>query len=182
MRTTAATASANTAPDRPRTIRDLASWRLARLAGLNDRAGHAVLTQVFGIALGDWRVFALIAADAPLNFAQLAHRTLLDKGQLSRTVARLVARGWVISERAATNRRTVHLGLTAAGEREYHRIFKFVDSRTERMLASLTDDERQTLRSLIDRLTHIVEGEFAHLAAKTPPERIATEPAAHPQP
>ena len=157
----------------PRSIRDLASWRLARLAGLNDRSGHAHLVETYAVTLGEWRVLAIVGADAPLTFAELTQRTLLDKGQLSRTVKGLVERGWVVSVRSPTNKRTVELRLSNEGQRQYRAILEFAVERNSIMLAGFTAAELATLFALLDRLTEFVEAEFTGLASASAREAEA---------
>lgn len=138
---------------------------MSRLAGLSDRSGHAHLIETFGVTLGEWRILGVIAADAPITMADLGKRMLLDKGQLSRTVARLSARGWVQSARAPANKRTVVLRLTGEGQREHRRILAFAQERNRMMLAAFTAAERRCLFQLLDRLYAFAEAEFVGLAS-----------------
>ncbi len=166
----------------PCAIRELLSYRLSRLAGLNDRSGHAHLMEEFGVTLGEWRVLAIVAADAPLTFADLARATLLDKGQLSRTVRRLATRGWVLSVRTKGNGRSVDLHMTAAGRRQALRISDFAAERNRVMLTTLNAAERVTVFALLDRLSAFVETEFFGLATASArdAERAASWHAASP--
>ena len=145
-------------------IRDLVSYRLARLAGLNDRSGHVHLTETFGLTLGEWRVLGSIAAHAPVTLAGLSRAMLVDKGQLSRMAAALIERGWVRDTPSKTDRRTATLALTAAGKREHDRILAFATDRNRAVLSVLEPAEQRDFMRLVGKLTVFVEAEHAALA------------------
>ncbi len=146
-----------------RDIRSLMSYRLAMLAGLNDRSGHAHLKETFGITLGEWRVFGNIAARGPLTPAELARGMNIDRGQLSRTVAELVRRGWVTTGPQPGDRRTLILKLTAAGRARHDRILAFAAERNRAVLSILSRVEQQALDSILQKLTLFVEAEYGAL-------------------
>ena len=146
------------------TVRDLLSYRLARVAGLNDRSGHAHLAEAFAVTLSEWRIFGNIKALAPVMLADLSRSMLIDKGQLSRTVSGLIARGWVASTASKFDRRTILLTLTPAGKAEHDRILTFAAARNRTMLSVLEPAERHTLVRLLAKLEAFVETEHAALA------------------
>jgi DNA-binding MarR family transcriptional regulator len=144
-------------------IRDLLSYRLARVAGLNDRSGHAHLAETFAITLSEWRVFGNIKTLAPVMLADLSRFMLIDKGQLSRTVSALIARGWVASKASKFDRRIILLTLTPAGQSEHDRILTFAAARNRTMLSVLEPTERRDLVRLLAKLEAFVETEHGAL-------------------
>ena len=148
----------------PADIRDLISYRLALLAGLNDRSGHAHVSEMFDVTLGEWRVLGNIKSCAPLTLSSLARVMFVDKGQLSRMVGALVQRGWVRETPSRTDRRTATLSLSAAGRRQHDRIFVFAQERNQVLLTVLDPSERRELHRLVDKLAIFVEAEHAALA------------------
>ena len=78
-------------------LRDIISYQFARFVNINDRLAQAHMSEAFGITLGEWRVFAVIQFMAPVSLADLGRQMLVDKGQLSRMVRRLVERGWAFA-------------------------------------------------------------------------------------
>lgn len=159
MRTSTSTSGADAASGnaRPADVRDLLPFRLSRVAALLDRSGHGHLVSRHGITLSEWRVLALIAATSPASFSHIAQLALIDKGQLSRTIARLAELGWVASERTRENKRNVELRLTAEGRRQYGRIFDFMAELNSRTLARFSEAEQRTFLSMLDRLDAYVE-------------------------
>lgn len=145
-------------------IRDLLSYRLAVLANLNDRAGHAHLKETFGVTLSEWRVLGNIAVAQPATFSGIAGAMVIDKGQLSRTVAALVKRGLIASSVNARDRRGVVLSLTARGTRFHERVLAFAAERNAALVSGLYAHERRTLDAILAKLAAYVEVEHAALA------------------
>lgn len=145
-------------------IRDLLSYRLAHMTSLNDRSGHAHISEAFGVTLGDWRALGNIEARTPLTLSELARAMLIDKGQLSRTVAGLVERGWVLEKQSAADRRTAALSLSAEGRRQHSRIMAFARERNAVVTGVLTTREKRELDRILVKLTTFVEAEHAALA------------------
>jgi DNA-binding MarR family transcriptional regulator len=145
-------------------IHDLLSYRLARVAGLNDRSGHAHLTEEFSITLSEWRVLGNIRTLAPVTLSDVSRAMLIDKGQLSRTVSALVARGWLQSQASKLDRRTAHVSLTPSGLREHDRILAFAVERNQSVLDVLEPDEQRALLRTLAKLERFVEVEHGALA------------------
>lgn len=147
-----------------RDVREAPSYQLAMLASLNDRKGQAEFTAAFGISLGEWRALANIFILAPVSLVELARAMMLDKGQLSRTVGKLVARRWVASRPAPDNRRTVLLALTGAGRARHAALLRFAMARNESTMSVLTKEERQQFVACLRKLRAHTEAEFAALS------------------
>ncbi len=145
-------------------IRDILSYRLARLTNLNDRSGHAHISETFGVTLGEWRVLGNVAARAPLTLSTLARAMHIDKGQLSRMIAGLVERRWVLEKPLASDRRTAALSLSAEGRRQHDRIIAFARERNDVLTGVLTPTERHELDRIIAKLTIFIETEHATLS------------------
>ena len=145
-------------------IRDILSYRLARLTNLNDRSGHAHISETFGVTLGEWRVLGNVAARAPLTLSALARAMHIDKGQLSRMIAGLVERRWILEKPSASDRRTAALSLSAEGRRQHDRIIAFARERNEVLTGVLSPAERHELDRIIAKLTIFIETENATLS------------------
>ena len=81
---------------------------------------------------------------------QLAELLGTDSTTLTRTLALLEKRGWLSSE-AARDRRTLRLGLTKAGEREYGRVLPYWKSAQRRLKRALGDSN---VSRMIDLVMH----------------------------
>lgn len=175
--------------DAPRPLRDLRdapAHQLAILARLSNRKAQADFSARYDVTLGEWSVLAIIKVHAPVTLVDLSQATLLDKGQLSRTVQRLVQRGWVESRAAPRNRGAVHLSLTAAGRALHAELLAFAALRNEIMMSVLTPAERDCFVACIDKLRAHMESAFddelERRAGATPPgpRHKAQQEAAHP--
>ena len=148
-------------------IRDLVSYRLAVLVGLNDRAGHAHLKETFGLTLGEWRVLGNIAQGGGTSFTDIAAAMVIDKGQLSRTTAALIERGHIQSKVMPGDRRGVMLSLTPQGARFHAQVLAFAADRNAALLSKLDTFERRVLDIALQKLAAFVEVEHAALLRGT---------------
>ncbi len=133
-------------------IRDLFSYRLARLARANDRDAQSSLFGRHGMVLSEWRTLSVIRVTKPCTLRRLATEDFLDEGQMSRTVKMLVDRGWVARTPAPDDGRSFLLALTPEGEAVYQSILPEVIAANEAMLVCLTAEERQHLMSALQKI------------------------------
>lgn len=98
------------------------------------------------------------AADPP-TVAQLADRVHLSAATTSRIVDRLVKGGWVTRSRSATDRRRVHLALTADGEARYAALPAPLQERFVRRFLALPETERASILAALERITELMDAE-----------------------
>lgn len=143
-------------------IRDLFSYRLARLARANDRDAQSSLFGRHGMVLSEWRTLSVIRVTRPCTLRRLATEDFLDEGQMSRTIKVLVDRGWVAREPAPNDGRSFLLTLTPEGEAVYQSILPEVIEANEAMLDCLDPDERlhlmNALQKILDSLRALARG------------------------
>ena len=137
------------------TIKDLISYRLNVLVTLLGRGAAAHYRREFGVSVGEWRTIALLGAFEPSSLNELARAANLDKGQMSRVVAALIAQGLVQREEDVDRGRTVSLTLTRKGKALYRRQFPHALERNAALLACLTPQEQNALDSILDKFTAI---------------------------
>ncbi len=133
-------------------IRDLLTFRIAMLAAGNDRIGQSWLKQEFDLRILEWRVLGLVAAMGPVRFGVIARRLLLDKGQLSRLVKTLTARGLIDTTQDEADQRTILLTMTEPGRALHQHVFARALARNNLVLSALSADEAATLFHLLDKL------------------------------
>lgn len=97
------------------------------------------------------------AGEAPLTQGELGRSLWLEKSTVSRLIAGLERRGWVVRRRDAANRRFVRVELTDRGRELSAELSRFMNDRHRRILAGLTDTERDALRVGISALSRAVE-------------------------
>jgi len=76
-----------------------------------------------GLTPSQFDIVATLGNTEGLSFRELGARTLITKGTLTGVVDRLAARGLVERVVCDTDRRSVTVRLTGAGEREFQRVF-----------------------------------------------------------
>lgn len=137
---------------RPRDIRDLLGFRLSLLTTISDRKAQSQISGKFGMNLGEWRVLGAIQAYAPVTLAGLARELYQDKGQLSRTIKALSARGLVASAHDARDKRNLFFRLTPTGKRWHDRMLDFAADRNAHLVDGLNVKERVELFRLLEKL------------------------------
>jgi len=134
-------------------ITDLVSSRLHTLAAL--LANHAAMNyqRKFSLSLLEWRAIAMLGGFSPLASKDLARMAGLDRSHASRTVGGLIERALVESARNSDDGRGVMLSLSKKGRALYEKAFEDAVVRNNKLLATLTTEQRHQLLSLIDVLT-----------------------------
>lgn len=133
-------------------VRDLLTFRIAMLAAAGDRVGQRWLGTEFGLRIMEWRVLGIVAALQPVRFRDVAKTLLVDKGQLSRLVKSLVARGLISSQPDAGDQRTIRLRTTAQGNALHARVLARAYERNQLVVSALEAGELDTLLMLLDKL------------------------------
>lgn len=134
-------------------ITDLLSSRLHTLAALSAASASLRVERKFSLTLLEWRSLGQLAAFAPISLKELAHRAGMDKSYASRTVAGLIERGFIASERNDADARGVMLTLTDKGQALYQQVIVDAESRNERLLRPLSQEDRQRLMTSLTALT-----------------------------
>jgi DNA-binding MarR family transcriptional regulator len=145
----------HTAPDHPageKTIKDLLSYRIHRLANALSRGAALRYRRDFDVSLMEWRIIALLGDFAPMTLKELARESGLDKSLASRSVAALVERGLVLREIGRQDAREVALRLSRSGQRLHRDLMRAALERDAAFAACLMEEERVILDRAIQRL------------------------------
>ncbi len=156
-----------TEPAGARTIKDLLSYRIHRLANALSHGAALRYRRDFGVSLMEWRILALLGGFAPLRLTELAKESGLDKSQASRAIAALVARGLVLREIGREDAREVALRLSAAGRRTYAGLIRAARERDAAFTGCLSAEERTVLDAAIRRLGAEARCQTALAAARS---------------
>ena len=127
-------------------------FRLNRLAAEVSRALARVYGERFGIDIPEWRIIATLGDRGRARAQDIALSTRMHKSMVSRAVTRLIELGWVARTAGIKDRREAPLALTVAGREVYQQLVPIVLVYQDRLLASLTESERQTLERLLGKL------------------------------
>ncbi len=135
-----------------KTIKDLLSYRIHRLANALSRGAALRYRRDFDVSLMEWRIIALLGGFAPMTLKVLSRQSGLDKSLASRAVAGLVARGLVLREIGREDAREVALRLSPSGRRIHAGLMEAALERDAAFADCLTPEERAVLDRAIGRL------------------------------
>lgn len=160
-------------------ITDLLSYRLHRVANAFERSAAIAFRREFDVSLGEWRALALLASGAANTLNRIARRANLDRGQMSRVVTKLVARGWVARSTGPGN--SSPMSLTPEGRRVYEGLIAVGRRRNTAFLGALTAREIEYLdRSLNKLFALAIDMEHAERAVAAPSSMGPTKTPADP--
>src|SRR5450631_2007789 len=83
----------------------------------------AVHLRSIGMTPAQFDIIATLGNTAGMSCRELGERTLITKGTLTGVLDRLEARGLIRRKADTSDRRSMRITLTAAGEREFERCF-----------------------------------------------------------
>jgi DNA-binding MarR family transcriptional regulator len=133
-------------------IKDLLSYRLHLVANLLSRGAAMRYRREFGVSLWEWRTVALLGAHAPQSLIELARAAALDKSQMSRVVAGLIARRLVSRTADERDGRGIRLSLTKTGAAIHLGLMSAAAERNRAFLGCLTKSERACLERVLEKV------------------------------
>jgi DNA-binding MarR family transcriptional regulator len=131
-----------------------------RLSVLSNQVSNALAEGYrgrFDLSIPDWRVMAVLARFPGSSAQDLVERTRMDKVAVSRGVSRMLARGLLLRETSAEDRRRSELRLSAEGEAIYRQIIPMARAYESRLLESISAEHRQLLDDLLRDLQQAAE-------------------------
>ena len=135
---------------------DLDRFMPYRLSVLSNRVSDAIArhySERFGLSIPEWRVMAVLGGTPGLSAREVAQRTAMDKVQVSRAVAALVAGRRVQRALDAKDGRVLRLTLTRSGRAIYDEIVPLALHLEEVLLGALSPQERRDLNVAMNKLT-----------------------------
>lgn len=106
----------------------------------------------FGLSIPEWRVMAILGRFPGLSANAVAAQSAMDKVQVSRAVAGMIAKNLLIRETATDDRRRSALSLSDAGSDIYRQIVPEAQAYERHLLSKLTETEQDLLVSALSRL------------------------------
>ena len=133
-------------------------YRLSVLQLAVSRSLARIYGARFDLSRHEWRVLAVLAQAPPLTAVEVTARTSMDKVQVSRAVAKLIAAGRIRRTSDPQDRRRGYLRPTPAGRALYRRIVPLVKARERQLTSVLTPAEARTLDRILDKLHRRARG------------------------
>lgn len=137
------------------------TFHIQRLAAYAKSSVSRRYLEPFALSLPEWRLLTLIAEVSPVTFADITARTLMDKGQVSRTLRALQRRELVevgpVGERRAAGRPAgvnprVIVSMAPGGRALYERILPLAREHQARLIELLSPEERRLFLDVVERL------------------------------
>lgn len=135
---------------------DFPTLALERLANALSRHGELMYMRLFGLHLSECRVLAVVITREPTNLSEVCEQIELDKGHVSRLVTRLIASGLLERHVDATDQRSAHLVLTAAGRELTQRLQSAAAARNSDWMTGLREDESAAFMAGVRKMTQQV--------------------------
>ncbi len=137
----------------PGSLDELLTCRLLRLYAATTAPVTRLMQGRFGISHREWRLLALLHAEATLSASALAERAGLDRPSTSRAIGTLASKGLLARVTETGDARRARVALTAAGRRLYDDAFPQVAAMNARVVAALDDSASQLFDRALARLT-----------------------------
>jgi len=135
-------------------------FKLVRVVNLTVRPFSDSIGKAHHLSLNEWRVLLVLANHPGVAASEVTALTGLDKMSVSRALAALARRGWVVRKVDAADKRRMLLRLSAEGERLYERVGAPAKEREpgRRIVASTWSARTSRARCERYRPSHHVEG------------------------
>jgi DNA-binding MarR family transcriptional regulator len=104
------------------------------------------------LTAAQWYPLWKLKRDGPSTSQELARDMDVDAGAMTRLIHRLVAKGLVQRERSRTDRRTVSLSLSAAGDAVAGHVPDVLAAVNNTYLRGFSDDEWHRLQALLRKM------------------------------
>lgn len=105
-----------------------------------------------GLTDSQWKPLWLIKSGIAETSFEMARQLNMDAGAVTRMVDRVVAKGLIERERSDSDRRVVHLRLTAAGETAVAGVPHVLAAVNNDFLRGLSESEWKQLQKLLSRM------------------------------
>jgi len=132
-----------------------------RLSVLTNRVSGAIArhySERFALSVPEWRVMAVLGGTPDLSAREVSRKTAMDKVQVSRAVAGLIAARRVQSEPDGQDRRITRLSLTPRGRAIYDEIVPLALHLEAVLLSALSAEEKAQLDRLLEKLSRRIGG------------------------
>lgn len=133
-------------------LQDFLPYLLNQAAETTSREFAAYYRDRYGLLRTDWRVLFHLGRYGGMNAAAIAARAMIHKTKISRSVAKLTAKGFVAAAGDADDRRRVGLSLTARGRAAFDDLAERARGYDAALLRGLPPGEARALKAVLRRL------------------------------
>jgi len=135
-------------------------YRLNRLADTVSREFSQLYRDRLGISRPEWRTLATLGEFGTMTATEIGARSAMHKTKVSRAVAALEERKWLLRTPDEKDRRVERLELTKAGHCAYQDMAPIALAFQADLLERLGGADAETLLRAVDRLEHSLAGKL----------------------
>lgn len=145
-------------PAYPKEFLDLSRhlpYHFGMLTNLIRRATTEIFIQKSKLSGREWRVLCMIGIKGPLQPAEVADLTGMDRATITRAADRLSTMGFIERNKDLHDGRKITLLLTTEGAAKCDKIFPQMRERGQRFEAMLSAEELTTLYTILNKIQQI---------------------------
>jgi MarR family transcriptional regulator, organic hydroperoxide resistance regulator len=136
-----------------RDIRSHMVYRLSLFTTIADRNGKVFFHERFGVSLREYRTLGVIGYTAPVSLMELVSECYLDKGQVSRVVAKLIDEGFVCrTNEGEPDGRGGKINLTEKGRTLLDEALRYGEDLNAKAFSVLSEGEKHVFSEYLDRI------------------------------
>lgn len=143
------------------------AYRFSVLSTLQTRALAAMYSRKFGLTVNSWWVMVVIGRFPRSSASTVVENTTLEADKVTRAVDMLVDKGLMLRREDPEDRRRVVLTLSASGARVFEEIETVRKALEAELLEVLTNEELESLYTILDKLDSRGRDLFSHKDAWT---------------
>ncbi|RWL81686.1 MAG: MarR family transcriptional regulator [Mesorhizobium sp.] len=132
-------------------------YRLYRLADTVSRQFSRIYKERHGLTRPEWRTLSGLGQRGTMTATELGEQSAMHKTKVSRAVAELERRRWLMRAPDEKDRRVEHLVLTKAGLAAYREMVPLAKAFERELLARLSAEERAAIVTGIAALEGALE-------------------------
>jgi len=111
-----------------------------------------VYAERFRLSIPEWRVMAVLGQFPGISALEVGERTEMDRVTVSRAVARLLAKRYVVRRFSSLDRRRSELDLSSRGHTVYAEVVPLARAYERSLAAALTPVQRKALDRALEAL------------------------------
>ena len=127
-------------------------YRILLLGKMLDRLTTQHVRELAGLPLADWRIMAHLAVMGEKSASEVMSAALMDRAEVSRSVASIVANGLLAKRTNPRNRKSSLLALTDKGRAVYDKVYGERRIFFDEMTADLSDMDLSILDEMLRRI------------------------------
>jgi len=135
-----------------RTPTAFVTFKLARLQNNLNAQATALLKARAGLTLVEWRLIILLRMYENASMTELSGHAQMDKGQLSRKIKSMVAKGLLRVETNKDDQRVQHIQITDAALQISKEMLPTMERRQALLLAEVSEADLETFYAVMEKI------------------------------